>query len=102
MSPSDFTFKLTVPNDPEGASVVAVVATHAIDYTNIDKAAGASFVDQVRAFAAHALKSAAAGKSSTSETSITSSTYCQVVFAAANGQLTITIGTESVSHPLPS
>ena len=89
MSPSDFTFKLTVPNDPEGASVVAVVATHAVEYTNLDKAAGAPFVDKVKTFALGALQG---GKG----------THCLVVFAAANGQLTVTIGTESVSHPLPS
>ena len=93
MSPSDFTFKLTVPTDPEGASVVAVVATHAVEYTNIDKAAGTPFVEQVRAMAATALKNATASKGTP---------HCLVVFAAANGQLTVTIGTESVSHPLPS
>lgn len=92
MSPSDFTFKLTVPTDPEGAAVVAVVATHAVDYANIDKASGTAFVDQARSFAANALAGAKNGKSST---------HCLVVFAAANGQLTVTIGTDSVSHPLP-
>jgi hypothetical protein len=89
MSPSEFTFKLTVPADPEGASVVAVVATHAVEYTNIDKAAGAAFVEKVRAFAASALKGA-------------TGPHCLTVFAAANGTLTVTIGTQSVSHPLPS
>jgi len=89
MSPSDFTFKLTVPADPEGASVVAVVATHAVEYTNIDKAAGAAFVARVRQFASGALKGA-------------SGTHCLAVFAAANGRLTVTIGKESVSQPLPS
>jgi len=89
MSPSDFTFKLTVPTDPEGASVVAVVATHAVDYTGIDKAAGAAFVERVRGFAATNLKSA-------------SGPHCLVVFAAANGQLTVTMGGQSVSQPLTS
>ena len=89
MSPSDFTFKLTVPNDPEGASVVAVVAAHAVDYAGLDKAAGAAFVEKVKAFALASLKGA-------------TGTHCLAVFAAANGQLTVTIGTESVSHPLPS
>ena len=93
MSPSDFTFKLTVPTDPEGASVVAVVANHAVEYTSMDKTAGAAFVDQVRSFALNALSAAKAAKSST---------HCVAVFAGANGQLTVTIGTESVSHPLPS
>lgn len=89
MSPSEFTFKLTVPADPEGASVVAVVANHAVEYTNLDKAAGAAFVEKVRAFAAGALKGA-------------TGPHCLAVFAAANGQLTVTIGGQSLSHPLPS
>ena len=93
MSPSDFTFKLTVPTDPEGASVVAVVANHAVDYTGMDKAAGAAFVDKVRSFAVNELARAKAAKNST---------HCVAVFAGANGELTVTIGTESVSHPLPS
>lgn len=89
MSPSDFTFKLTVPNDPEGASVVAIVANHAVDYTNMDKTAGAAFVERVRRVAA---------------TTLTGSDgeHCLVVFAAAGGQLTVTLGTESVSEPLPA
>ena len=89
MSPSDFTFKLTVPNDPEGASVVAVVATHAVEYTNMDKAAGAAFVERVRGFVATTLKDSDGAS-------------CLVVFAAADGQLTVTMGTGSVSEPLPA
>jgi class 3 adenylate cyclase len=90
MSPSEFNFKLTVPNDPEGATVVAVVATHAVGYANIDEAAGAAFVETVRNAAAQALKGAAGS-------------HTQVVFGAAGGQLTVTFGgQQSVSHPLPS
>ena len=89
MSPSEFTFKLTVPNDPEGVSVVAIVATHAVEYTKLDQGAGASFVDRVRAAVATAMKG---GKGPN----------CLVVFAAKNGQLTMTIGGQSVSQPLPS
>ena len=89
MTPKDFTFKLTVPNDPEGATVVAVVATHAVQYTKLEGAAGAAFVDRVRAAAAQALK----GESDKSTV---------VVFAAAQGQLTVTIGSLSVTQPLPA
>lgn len=89
MSPDSFTFKLTVPNDPEGASVVAVVATHAADYANIDKAAGAAFVERAKAAALDAFTHAAGA-------------HCLIVFSAANGQLTATIGSQSVSEPLPS
>ena len=87
MSPSEFTFKLTVPNDPEGVHVVAIVANHAVDYTNVDKAAGAKFVDRVKAAVAAAMTSS-------------SGPTCLVVIAAANGQLTLTIGGQSVSQPL--
>jgi hypothetical protein len=89
MSPQAFTFKLTVPNDPEGASVVAVVAAHAVEYAKIDGAAGAAFVERARAAAATALKNAGEKPS-------------LVVFAAADGRLTVTIGSQSVSEPLPA
>jgi hypothetical protein len=88
MSPSEFTFKLTVPNDPEGVHVVAIVANHAVDYTNLDKAAGAKFVERVKAAVAGAMKAS-------------SGPNCLVVVAAADGQLTLTIGGQSVSQPLP-
>jgi hypothetical protein len=89
MSPSDFTFKLTVPNDPEGASVVAAVAAHAVQYTNINATPGAAFVERVRGFASRMMKGSDGAQ-------------CLVVFAAAGGQLTVTMGSESVSEPLPS
>jgi hypothetical protein len=89
MAPQDFAFKLSVPNDPAGATVVAVVATHAVEYAKIEGAAGAAFVERVRAAAAQALKTPAEKPT-------------LVVFAAANGQLTVTIGSQSVSQPLPA
>ena len=88
MSPSEFTFKLTVPNDPEGVHVVAIVANHAVEYTNLDKAAGAQFVERVKAAVAKAMKSS-------------DGPNCLVLIAAAKGQLTLTIGGQSVSQPLP-
>jgi hypothetical protein len=89
MSPSSFTFKLTVPNDPDGATVVAAVAAHAVEYAQLDAAAGAAFVERVRGVAQHALTTA-------------SGTSCLAVFAAANGELTVTMGGESASQPLPA
>jgi hypothetical protein len=89
MSPSEFTFKLTVPNDPEGVSVVVIVANHAVEYTNLDKRAGAAFVNRVRAAVATAMKGS-------------DGPICLVVFAAKYGDLTMTIGGQSVSQPLPS
>jgi hypothetical protein len=89
MSPSSFTFKLTVPNDPEGVTVVAAVATHAVEYAQLDAAAGAAFVERVRDVAGQAFRSA-------------TGTSCLAVFAAANGQLTVTIAGQSASQPLPA
>ena len=89
MSPSEFTFKLTVPNAPEGVHVVALVANHAVEYTNLDKAAGAAFVERVKAVLAAAMK-------------LSTGPHCLVVVAAADGQLTMTVGGQSVSQPLPS
>jgi hypothetical protein len=68
---------------------VAVVATHASHYAQIDKAAGAAFVDRVKATALNAFKSS-------------SGPSCLVVFAADNGELIVTIGDQSVSQPLPA
>jgi hypothetical protein len=89
MTPSSFTFKLTVPSEPEGVTVVAAMAAHAVDYANVDAAAGAAFVQRVRDVASQALKSST-GPS------------CLAVFAAANGELTVTIGGASASQSLPA
>ncbi|HUQ88622.1 MAG TPA: hypothetical protein VM096_13760 [Vicinamibacterales bacterium] len=91
MSPSDFTFKLTVPNDPEGATVAAVMATHAVEYAGIDATAGAAFVERVRAGVREAVKAAPP-----------SAKPSLVMFSAANGQLTVTVGGTSISQPLPA
>jgi hypothetical protein len=90
MTPKDFIFKLTVPADAGGATVVAVVAGHAVEYAGIEGAAAAAFVERVRAAAAKALTAAAARNG------------CLAVFTAADGKLTVTIDGESVSQPLPA
>lgn len=89
MSPSEFTFKLTVPNDPEGVIVVTKVAAHAVEYATIDGAAGAAFIERVRTAATETFHSKAGSP-------------CLVVFAAANGQLTVTVGGQSLTQPLPA
>ena len=89
MTPQDFSFKLTVPNDPEGISVIAVVAGHAVGYARLEGDTGAAFVERARAAAAQAM-SGSTGQ------------QCLVVFAAADGQLTMTIGKESISQSLPA
>lgn len=89
MNPASFTFKLTVPNDPEGVTVLAAVAAHAVEYAKLEAAAGAAFVERARAAATVALKSAT-GHS------------CLAVFAAANGQLTMTMGGQTATQSLPA
>jgi len=56
MSPKSFTFKLTVPRDPQLAAIVAGVANHAAAYAELDAAAGADLVGRVSAAAAAAFE----------------------------------------------
>ena len=87
MTPSSFTFRLTVPNDPNQAAIVAEIARHAAEYAELKGAAVDGFVERARGAAVKALK-AATGHN------------CLAVFAAADGQLQITIGDETISQPL--
>jgi hypothetical protein len=89
MSPSAFTFKLSVPNDLRMATVVGEMARHAAEYANLQDGAAASFSNRVLAAAGKLLKG------DSNKTTL-------VVFAAANGALTVTIGGESISQPLSS
>jgi len=89
MTPTSFLFKLTVPNDPEGATIVAIMAAHAVEYAVIEAAAGAAFVERVRAAALPALKSS-------------DPRGCPVEFSAGDGRLTVTVGGHSLSEPLPA
>jgi hypothetical protein len=86
MSPSSFTFKLSVPNDPDSVTVIGEVARHAADYAKLEAAAAESFTGRARAAATRAMQDGG--------------TITQAVFAAADGTLTATIGGESVSAPL--
>lgn len=87
MNPPAFKFKLTVPNDPSLAAVVAEVAKHSAEYAKLDGAAADGFVARARDAAAKALKSA-------------SGNHCLMVFTAADGTLSVTIGSETISQPL--
>jgi hypothetical protein len=89
MSPSAFTFKLTIPNDPDGATIAAGVAAHAAEYAKLPEADRAAFAALVRDFAGKVLKAGTAHA-------------CVMVFAAADGQLTVTAGKDSISQPLPA
>ncbi len=87
MNPAAFTFRLTVPNAPEMASMVADVARHAAEYATLNGGAAEGFVERARAAAARALQSAPGHNS-------------VAVFAAADGTLTVTIGNETVTQLL--
>ena len=87
MTAASFSFKLTVPNDPDLASMVADVARHAAEYANLEGAAAEGFVERARGAAVRALK-AAHGPN------------CLAVVAAADGTLSIAIGNETISQPL--
>jgi hypothetical protein len=89
MSPSSFTFKLTVPNDPEGISVLAALAAHAVEYAKIEAAAGAAFLERVRDAASKAMAPSGGGS-------------CLAEVTAADGQLTVTIGAHTASQALPA
>ena len=52
MTPSSFTFRLTVPNDPNLAGIVAEIARHAAEYAELKGAAGDGFVERARGAAA--------------------------------------------------
>ena len=86
MSPSSFSFKLTVPNDPDSVSIIGEVAAHAAVYARLDAAAAEAFAGRAKAAAVKAMKSG--------DLSVL------VEFAAADGTLTATIAGESVSQPL--
>ena len=56
MSPKEFTFKLTVPRDPQMVTIVADVAGHAVSYAGMDAAVAADFITRVNAAAVVALE----------------------------------------------
>jgi hypothetical protein len=86
MSPSAFSFKLSVPNVPDSIAVIGEMARHAADYAQLDAAVAASFAERATAAAGRVLKG--------------SGSHSLAVFAAADGTLTMTLGGEAVTQPL--
>jgi len=60
-----------------------------VEYAAIEAAAGAAFVERVRAAALTVLKSS-------------DPRGCPVEFSAGDGRLTVTVGGHSLSEPLPA
>ena len=85
MSPQSFTFKLTVPRDPQVAAIVADVAGHAVGYAGITAEAGADFIARVSAAAAKALA--------------VSGPALLVVVTSDSASLTFALDAETVSIP---
>lgn len=86
MSPSSFSFKLSVPNDPDSTTIIGEMARHAAEYARLDAAAAAAFASASTGAATKAMTGGAA--------------HLLAVFAAADGRLSMTIGGEAVSQPL--
>jgi hypothetical protein len=89
MNPSEFRFKLSLPNDPQMASIVGDMARHAAEYARLEDGTAASFCDRALAAASKVLNG------DNTRTTL-------AVFAAANGALTLTLGAETISAPLSS
>ena len=86
MTPAAFTFKLSVPRDPALAEVVSDLVQHAVGYAGMSEDAGAAFMKKVKAVTTTEL---AGGKG-----------HCVVAIAAAGGELTVTLGAQTVSQPI--
>jgi hypothetical protein len=87
MTPSSFTFKLTLPRDPSLGDIVSDVAAHAVIYTEMEQAAGVEFVKRVAAAASAELAAAGAG-------------HCPIVVTSADGELRLTIGSQTISQKI--
>jgi hypothetical protein len=87
MTPTSFTFKVSVPNDPDLAAIIGDMAKHAAEYGNVEAGAAAAFAARALAMATKAMKTGG-------------TTATTAVFSAKDGTLTVTIGSESASQPL--
>ncbi len=85
MTPTSFTFHLSVPRDAQLTAVVRDLAAHAVAYTKMDPATGKAFVERVAAATANAM----AGPGS-----------CAVDFLCGDGELRVVIGGDTVRQPL--
>jgi hypothetical protein len=92
MPPISFTFKLTLPRDPALDVIVTGVAAHAVAYTEMDKAAGAAFVTQVAAATAAELRAAEPARGRNAG--------CLIVITSADGELRLTIGSQTISQKI--
>lgn len=83
MTPSSFTFTLSLPRDSRLAAVVRDLAQHAVGYAEVDAELGEGFVDRVNALATRHL--AAGGGAS-----------CDIIYGCDQGVLFVTLDGETV------
>ena len=86
MTPTSFTFHISVPRDALSAPIVQGLAAHAVTYTKMDAASGRAFVERV-AVASDRAMSAQFGS-------------CAVEFVCADGELRVLIDGETVRQSL--
>ena len=84
MTPTSFTFKLTVPADMEVLPIVTGLARHASTFANLDAATGTDFVKRVTDTATRHFNQPSSG-------------HCLIVFLSNETELKATIGSETVS-----
>ena len=90
MTPTSFTFLLTLPCDARFVPILREVAMQAVTYSAMEKAIGADFVDRVAAAGFEALSLGPSGAE------------CQVRFACDQGELRVEVGGEHIRQPLAS
>ena len=87
MTPSSFTFKLSVPREPALAALVAEVVAHACAYAEMHDAVRESLAGEV-------------AKAAAQELGVGDGESCPIVMVAADGTLTVTIGGHTVSQKI--
>ena len=83
MTPTSFTFNLTVPRDAQLAEVLREVAEHAVQYAEIDETMGVGFVDRVGALAKRRMSAGG-------------SAACLVVYGCDQGIVYVTLDGETI------
>ena len=87
MTPTSFTFLLTLPCDTRFVPILRELAAQAVTYSEMDAAIGAGFVAKVEAAGARTLSHGARGAD------------CQVRFACDSGELRVEFSSETVRQP---
>jgi hypothetical protein len=90
MTPTEFSFTLTVPRDPRFVTIVRDVATHVVAYAAMEATHGSAFVDRVSAASERVLAHAHHGQP------------CEVHFSCEHGEVHVTIADEIIRQRVAS